>query len=466
MRHPFIREEGSLPVLMVRETWATRAGFIFAAVGSAVGLGNIWRFPFITGQYGGSSFLITYLAFVALIGFPAILVEFVIGRRTDRNPVGALRELGSGAWSYVGWLFVVTGFVILSYYSVVAGWFLRYTLIGITDGYELAGPDAAATLFGTVSTGLDTLAFHALFMLLVIGIIAAGVRRGIELSVKIMVPAILALLVGLAAYGFTLDGAAAAYSYYLAPDFGTIAANWTEILPAAAGQAFFTLSLGMGVMITYASYLGEDRNLAADAGIITTLDTLVAVLVGFVVFPVLFAVGIEPGAGGPGAIFVSLTAAFAAIPGGRILGIVFFGMVGIAALSSAISILEVLVSYLIDEVGLARLPGAVGVGIAVFALGVPVTIDLTFLDLYDLLADGILLVLGSLLLALFVGWVIPDVARDELGRGTGGLGGLGDAWIWAIRIPIVVVVLVSLYLGVVDYVDFLTGDFAEWLAAR
>ena len=441
---------------MARETWATRAGFILAAVGSAVGLGNIWRFPFITGQYGGSSFLITYLAFVALIGFPAILVEFVIGRRTDRNPVGALRELGTGAWSYAGWLFVVTGFVILSYYSVVAGWFLRYTLIGITEGFTRSDPAAAEALFGTVSTGLDTLLFHAAFMLLVVGIIAAGVRRGIELSVKVMVPAILVLLLGLAAYGFTLDGASAAYAYYLSPDFGTIAANWTEILPAAAGQAFFTLSLGMGVMITYASYLGEDRNLAADAGIIATLDTLVAVLVGFVVFPVLFTVGIQPGTGGPGAIFVSLTAAFAGIPGGRALGTVFFGMVGIAALSSAISILEVLVSYLIDEVGVA----------AVFLLGVPVTFDLVFLSLYDLLADGILLVLGSLLLALFVGWVVPDVGRAELRKGIANGDGFDGAWIWAVRIPIVVVVVVSLYLGIVDYADFLTGDFAEWLAAR
>jgi len=452
---------------MARETWATRAGFILAAVGSAVGLGNIWRFPFITGQYGGSSFLITYLAFVALIGFPAILVEFVIGRRTDRNPVGALRELGSGVWSSAGWLFVVTGFIILSYYSVVAGWFLRYTLIGITEGFTVADPAAADALYESVSTGLDTLLFHAMFMLLVVGIIAAGVRRGIELSVKVMVPAILVLLVGLAAYGFTLDGASAAYDgYYLSPDFGTIAANWTEILPAAAGQAFFTLSLGMGVMITYASYLGEDRNLAADAGIIAALDTLVAVLVGFVVFPVLFSIGIEPGAGGPRTIFVSLTAAFAGIPGGRILGVVFFGMVGIAALSSAISILEVLVSYLIDEVGVARVPASAALGAAVFLLGVPVTIDSIFLGLYDGLADGILLVLGSLLLALFVGCVIPDVGREELRKGIGDVGGLDGAWIWAVRLPVAAVILVSLGLGVADYAGFLTGDFADWLAAR
>ncbi|WP_418286631.1 sodium-dependent transporter [Halorubrum sp. DTA46] len=451
---------------MARETWATRVGFILAAVGSAVGLGNIWRFPFITGQEGGAAFLFVYLLFVALIGFPAILVEFVIGRYTNLNPVGAIRELGSGVWNYLGWLFVVTGFVILSYYSVVAGWFLRYTLRGVTEGYALAGPEEAGALFGAVSTGLDSLLFHAVFMALVIVIIAAGVRSGIEVGVKLMVPAIIALLLGLAAYGLTLDASGAAYSYYLSPDFGVIAENWRSILPAAAGQAFFTLSLGMGVMITYASYLGEDRNLAADAGAIVTLDTLIAVIVGFVVFPFLFAAGIEPGSGGAGEIFVSLTTAFSTIPGGRILGIVFFGMVGIAALSSAISILEVLVSYLIDEFGVARVPASAALGVAVFLLGVPVTVDLIFLDLFDKLADGVLLVLGSLLLALFVGWVVPDIAREELSKGIGRLGTLGDAWVWIVRVPIVIVVLVSLYLGVVDYVDFLTGDFAEWLAAR
>ncbi|OYR59226.1 sodium-dependent transporter [Halorubrum halodurans] len=451
---------------MVRETWATRMGFILAAVGSAVGLGNIWRFPFITGQEGGGAFLLLYLLFVVGIGFPAILVEFVIGRYTELNPVGAIRELGSGAWNYLGWLFVVTGFVTLSYYSVVAGWFLRYTLIGVTDGYALAGPEEASALYGSVTTGLDSLLFHAVFMALVIGIIAAGVRRGIEVGVKVMVPAIIVVLVGLAAYASTLDAAGTAYAYYLTPDFGYLAANWTSILPAAAGQAFFTLSLGMGVMITYASYLGEDRNLATDAGIIAALDTLIAVIVGFVVFPFLFAAGIEPGGPGPSAIFVSLTSAFTGIPGGRIIGIVFFAMVGIAALSSAISILEVLVSYLIDEFDVARVPASVAIGVAVFLLGVPVTIDLIFLGLYDNLAGGVLLVLGSLLLALFVGWVIPDVARDELERGIGSLGGLGTAWVWIVRVPIVIVVLVSLYLGVVGYADFLTGGFAEWLAAR
>jgi len=279
---------------MARETWATRTGFILAAVGSAVGLGNIWRFPFITGQYGGSSFLITYLAFVALIGFPAILVEFVIGRRTDRNPVGALRELGSGGWSYAGWLFVVTGFIILSYYSVVAGWFLRYTLIGITEGFTLTDPAEANALFGD---GLDR-PRHASVPRRVHAARHRHHRRRRQARHR----------AEREGHGPRDRGAASragrvrvharrrerGVQLHLSPDFGTIAANWTEILPAAAGQAFFTLSVGMGVMITYASYLGEDRNLAADAGIIAALDTLVAVLVGFVVFPILFSVGIEP----------------------------------------------------------------------------------------------------------------------------------------------------------------------------
>ena len=451
---------------MTRETWATRAGFIFAAVGSAVGLGNVWRFPFVAGQEGGSAFLFVYLAFVVGVGLPAILVEFVVGRRTGLNAVGALRTLGEGPWRYVGYLFVVTGFTILSYYSVVAGWFLRYTLIGLTDGFAVGGLEGANTLFGQVATGLDSLLFHAVFMLLVVGIVAAGVRSGIETAVTLMVPAILVLLIGLAAYGFTLDAAAEAYAYYLTPDVGVILEEWRSILPAAAGQAFFTLSLGMGVMITYASYLGERRNLLVDAGVIAALDTLVAVTVGFVVFPFLFAAGLEPGAGGPGAIFVSLTSAFVTLPAGRLIGTVFFAMVGIAALSSAISILEVLVSYVVDETTVSRLPAAVAIGLGVFLLGVPVTVDLIVLDLLDGLANGVLLVLGSLLLAGFVGWVIPTDAREELAAGTNGLGPLGDTWIWAVRGPVAVVIVVSLLLGILDYVGFLTNDFSAWLASR
>ncbi|MEF8780672.1 MAG: sodium-dependent transporter [Haloferacaceae archaeon] len=450
---------------MARATWASRVGFILAAVGSAVGLGNIWRFPFQTGQEGGAAFLLVYLLFVVAIGFPAILVEFVIGRRTNLNAIGALRELGGGAWQYVGWLFVVTGFVILSYYSVVAGWFARYLVVGVTEGFAVTTEAEAMELFGAVSTGMDSLAFHALFMALVIGIVALGVRRGIELGVKVMVPAIVVFLVGLAAYAATLDGASAAYAYYLSPDFGALRANWTSILPAAAGQAFFTLSLGMGAMITYASYLGEDRNLAADASIIVFLDTAIAVLVGFVVFPFIFAAGTDPGQVAVGAIFFSLTRAFATLPFGTPLGVVFFGVVTIAALSSAISILEVLVSYLVDEHPISRRTATLAGGFAIFLLGVPVTLDLIFLDLLDGMADGILLVLGALILVVFVGWIIPDVGVAELATGIGTVEPWDDVWLWLVRVPIVVVLVVSLALGTLEYLEFLGGDFAAWIGS-
>ncbi|ELY74622.1 sodium-dependent transporter [Natrinema pallidum] len=459
-----------------RETWATRTGFILAAVGSAVGLGNIWRFPFVAGEGGGAAFLVVYLLFVALIGFPAILVEFVVGRRTERNPVGALMELGGGAWKYIGGVFIVTGCVILSYYSVVAGWFIRYFLEGFRGSYasHLAGYESAAAevgapttalMFGELSTGLDAFVLHTIFMALTIGIVALGIRRGIETATKLMVPGILLLLVGMAIWAYTLPNAGAGYAYYLSPDFNVILDNWVELLPAAAGQAFFTLSLGMGVMITYASYLGEDRNLTRDALTIIGFDTGIAFLTGLVVFPIFFAGGItEPGEGGAGAIFISMTDAFATLSGGRLLGILFFGTVTIAALSSAISLLEVVTAYMIDEKGIERWKAALGMGGVIYLLGVPVTYDLVFLDLLDLFADGILLVFGALVLMLLVGWVAPKFAVEELSKGIGDLGGLGQAWIWAVRVPIVIVLVVSLYLGLVDYVDFLTGPFSDWLS--
>jgi NSS family neurotransmitter:Na+ symporter len=442
-----------------RETWATRTGFILAAVGSAVGLGNVWRFPFAVGQEGGAAFLLVYFLFVVLIGFPAMLVEFTIGRRTERNPVGALAALGGRTWRYVGLVFVVTGFTILSYYSVIAGWTIRYTIASLTGAYA-ADPEA---YFGVASVGWDAVAFHALFMIAVLAVIGLGIRSGIELAVKLMVPTIILLGVMLAAYAFTLPGAGEAYAYYLSPDPAVIAANWQTILPAAAGQAFFTLSLGMGVMITYSSYLAEDRNLAEDGAIIIGFDTGIAFLMGLIVFPFLFSAGVDPGEGGPGTLFISLAAAFAELPAGGILGAIFFGTVAIAALSSAISLMEVPVSYVIDEFDVDRLTATLGIGGAIFVLGIPPALDLIFLDLFDLFADAILLVLGGLLVSIFVGWLVPDDALDELGKGIGDLGSIGSAWVWAVRIPVVIVLAISLYLGIVGYVEFLTTDFAEWL---
>lgn len=443
----------------VRESWGTRVGFILAAVGSAVGLGNVWRFPFQVGQEGGAAFLLVYLFFVLMVGLPAILVEFSIGRRAELNPVGALREYGGDSWQYVGGLFMFIAFLIMSYYSVVAGWVLRY-FVGSTTGAYLDDP---AEYFMRIAVGTDALLFHALFMIAVVAIVALGVKQGIELAAKAMVPALIILLVGIAVYAGTLSGAGEAYSYYLSPDVSLLVSDWQSIVPAAAGQAFFTLSLGMGIMITYASYLSEDENLGVDAGIIIGFDTGLALLAGLVAFPILFTAGIEPTDPGAGAIFVALAGGFGEIAFGQALGVVFFFAFGLGALTSAISLTEVVVSYAIDEHGMERKQAAVAVGTGMFLLGAPVTIDLVMVDLYDILAAQILLVSGSILMSILVGWLYPQKAKEEISSGVGRLGGLGDVWLWLVRVPVLVVLLVTLSLAVLDYIDFLTGPFAEFL---
>lgn len=445
----------------LRESWATRIGFILAAVGSAVGLGNIWRFPFQTGQEGGAAFLLIYLIFVLAIGLPAMLVEFSVGRKSKRNPVGALRSTGGNTWKYVGGLFIVIGFVILSYYSVVAGWVVRYFVGSFTGAYF----DEPTEYFLDIAVGLDALVFHAIFMAAVIVIVAYGVRRGIELAVKIMVPTIIVLMIFIAAYAATLPGVGEAYAYYLSPDFGVIAEDWRSIVPAAAGQAFFTLSLGMGVMITYASYLAEDKNLVEDSGVIIGLDTGIAFLAGLVVFPILFAAGIGPADPGAGAIFIALAGAFAEISYGQIIGILFFGTFAIAALTSAISLMEVVVSYAIDEHGIGRKKATFGIGGGMFLLGIPVTYDLVLVDLYDKLAAEILLVVGGTLLMILVGWIVYEEAVEELGKGIQNFRGLDTVWIWLVRVPVLIVLIVALILGIMGYVEFLSEEFIPWLSS-
>lgn len=447
------------PGEVLRESWATRVGFILAAVGSAVGLGNVWRFPFQVGQEGGAAFLFIYLGFIVVIGFPAMLVEFAIGRNTRRNPVGALREFGGESWTYVGWIFLVVGFVLLAFYSVVAGWTLRYFVGSFTGAYM----DDPGAYFTQISVGWDAVFFHAVFMLATICIVAIGIQRGIELTAKIVVPAIFAILVGLAIYAFSLAGATDAYAYYLTPDLAEITANWQSVLPAAAGQALFTLSLGMGVMITYASYIDEDRNLGEDGAVIVAFDVLIAFVAGLVVFPIMFTAGVDPAAPGPGAIFVSLADAFSRIPLGWALGAIFFGTFFLAALTSAISIIEVIVAYVIDEHEVDRTVATAGVGTVIFVLGIPTAFDEVIFGMYDQLAAEVLLVVGTLLIMILVGWVAAPRAKAELASGAGDPGPLVDIWIWLVRIPVVLVLLVSLYLALVGFGGFLREELVPWL---
>ncbi|WP_135820813.1 sodium-dependent transporter [Halostella litorea] len=443
---------------MTRESWTTRTGFILAAVGSAVGLGNVWRFPWMTAENGGSAFLLVYLALVLAVGVPGLLAEFVIGRRSRRNPVGALASLSdSDRWGVVGLLPVVTTVLLLSFYSVVGGWILRYLVASASGAYF----DAPGPYFESVSFGPAAVGYHAVFLLLTAGIVLAGVRKGIELATKVMMPAIAALLVGLAAWAATLPGAAGGFEYFLAFDLGYLRANFASVLGAALGQALFTLSVGAGTMITYASYLGEDRSLPADGATIAVLNTLVGVVAGLVVFPLLFAGDLPVGGSGPGALFVSLASAFATLPGGRVVAVVFFAVMTLAALSSSISMLELPVAYLADEHGVARRDATAGLSALFLVLGAvnalrPAVFDFVASTLVDLL-----LAAGLLAFLLFAGWVLGRDAVEEFREGAGSLGdALATPWLFVVGVALPVFLIFTVITGVLGIAGVSLGTGA------
>ena len=426
-----------------RETWATRLGFILASVGSAVGLGNIWRFPFQTAENGGAAFVVVYLAAVVVIGLPALLAEFVIGRRAEVNAVTAFDRLDRPNWKVIGAVGIFAGFWTLSYYSVIGGWVIRY-VYGSATGAYFGNP---SDYFGAISAGPDAVALHFLFMAVTVGIVAFGIEDGIEKATKLMVPSIVVLMLGLAVYAVTLPGGSEGYSFFLSPDFGAIAANARSVIPAAVGQALFSLSLGFSVMITYASYIGDDENLGIDGVSIAAFNTFIGVLAGFVVFPFLFAQGVEVGDAGPGAVFVSVATALGRLPFGRLLGVVFFGVVLIAALSSAISLLEVVVSYVVDNYRFGRTRTAVTLGAILFVVGVPSAMETAWLGWFDAVAVNLLLPLAALGVVLFVGWVMGGDALDEVRQGTGGAEALSTVWLWFLRTVVLVAVGLTVYLS-------------------
>ncbi|AQL44101.1 daunorubicin ABC transporter ATP-binding protein [Halorientalis sp. IM1011] len=427
-----------------RETWATRVGFLVAAIGSAVGLGNLWQFPFKTAGNGGAAFVAFYLIAVLLIGFPAMLAEFVMGRRTNRNAVDAFTELGHRQWRILGAFAVVTGFWILSYYNVVGGWVLRY-IVGSAQGAYFSAP---AEYFGAVSAGPEAIAAQLVFLGIVVGIVALGIEDGIEKATKVMVPSIVVLLVMLALWAVTIDGAGAGYAYFLTPSLDAMVENASTAIPFAVGQAFFTLSLGMAIMITYSSYIGADDNLLFDGGTIVIVNTLIGILAGLVVFPILFANNIDPALeGGAGALFVAVASGFGGLPFGELIGVVFFAVVALAALSSAISLMEVTVAWANDNFDISRPVLAVGIGLALFVLGLPSAWDTAYLTWFDNMAYQLLLPLSVLLLVLFVGWVLAGDAVSELRQGAGSLGSFGPIWMWGLRIVVPLFVAATLVLG-------------------
>jgi neurotransmitter:Na+ symporter, NSS family len=409
-----------------RGQWSGKLGFILAAAGSAIGLGNIWRFPYSVGQGGGGLFVLIYLIFVFAIGVPVLLAELSVGRATERNPVGAFKALAPRSlWPLLGGLGVLTGFGILAFYSVVAGWTVGYLGMAITGRFAATvTPDQSSAIFTTlIGNPLQALLLTFVFLALTVFVVRAGVSSGIERAAKILMPALFVLLVLLALRAITLPGAMEGVHYLLRPDFSELS---FAVVLSALGQALFSLSLGMGAMITYGSYFPKSENLVQAGVIVAVFDTIIAILAGFIIFPALFAVGADPAAG-PGLVFVVLPTIFASMPLGNMFGILFFALLAIAALTSTMSLLEVVVAYFVDERGWVRSRAALLIGAACFALAVPSALsqgaspalsELGFLDLQNIIFGNYSLSIGALLLCVFVGWkwgVGPAVASLEEG---------------------------------------------------
>ncbi|MGM0615336.1 MAG: sodium-dependent transporter [Pseudomonadota bacterium] len=415
--------------------WSSRMTFVLAAAGSAVGLGNIWRFSYLVGESGGAAFVLVYLACVALVGVPILLSEWMIGRRGQQNPIDSMVTLAkqsgvSKSWALVGFSGVLAGFLILSFYSVIGGWSLNYTLNAVTGTFTGQDADSIGAIFsGMLASPGTLLLWHTAFMLLVVGIVARGVTQGIESAVRSMMPALVILMLILVGYGMTTGHFGEALGFMFSPDWGALDGG---VVLAAMGQAFFTLSLGMGIMMAYGSYLGEDVNLLSTARTVIIIDTSIALLAGLAIFPIVFANGMSAGEG-PGLIFVTLPIAFGNMTGGVVLGLMFFLLLTFAALTSAISLLEPTVEMLEERTRLPRLTATIISGGAVWLLGVAALLSfnlwsevlflgLNIFDLLDTFTAKILLPLTGLGAIVFVAWCLKrQSVEEELGLSSTGI---------------------------------------------
>jgi len=447
---------------MQRGHWGNRFGFVLAAAGSAIGLGNIWRFPYVTGENGGGVFVLIYLIAVALVGLPIMMAEIFIGRATQRSPVGAFRALSKpgSPWLAVGWMGVVAAFVILSFYSVVAGWTLYYVWASITGSLAGQSPEQIAELFGSVFASPSiNVGCHVAFMLLTMGIVIGGIEKGLERGVRILMPALFLMMLALLVRAALSDGFGEALGFVFGTHFEKLTGQGVL---AALGQAFFSLSLGMGALITYGSYLQKDDDIVATSITVAGLDTLIALMAAMVLFPIIFAAGLEPGAG-PGLVFVSLPIAFSGMPGSWLWATVFFLLLAFAALTSTISLLEVAVSYFIDERGWSRARATAICGGAILVLGVPSALSggpglfgagfaeltesvfgpgngKTWFDTFDYVANNWLLPLGGLGIAACVAWHVGGEARERGFKAGTRFGQLYWGWVLFLRYVVPVAV--------------------------
>ncbi len=448
--------------------WSTRMAFILAATGSAVGLGNIWKFPYITGENGGGAFVLVYLLCILFIGIPIMMAEVLIGRRGRQSPINTMRTLAHeesqhGIWQMIGWSGMIAGFLIISFYSVIAGWAVAYIFRTAAGAFTGVTADGAASIFnGLVSDPERLLAWHTVFMVMTMVVVSRGVRSGLEKAVRVLMPALFVLLLLLVGYAMNSGKFAEGLAFLFSPNFSALTAGGVL---TAMGHAFFTLSLGMGAIMAYGSYLPKNVSIAKTSMVIALMDTVVALLAGMAIFPLVFANGLEPGAG-PGLIFQTLPLAFGHMAGGTFFGTLFFLLLTFAAWTSAISIIEPAVAWLVENRGLSRAKAATVMGVAAWLMGI-VTImsfnswafEFTFagetkssglFDVLDILTANIMLPLGGLAMAIFAGWYMSERSTaDELNLNSDGL--LYKGWKFSVRFiaPFAVIVVFLQLLGVI-----------------
>ncbi len=407
-----------------RDSFTSRFGVIAAAAGSAIGLGNIWRFPYVTGENGGGAFLFVYLIFVLAIGIPVMTSEFIIGRAAQKNPYGAFKLLAPRKpWYLIGLMGVGAAFMILAFYTTVAGWTLEYFYQALTGNLMDKSDVQLTNMFEVFQKGsFRPFLWFLIFMGLTGIIIVSGVQKGIERYTKILMPLLLVLLISLCVRSLTLEGSKAGLHFLFYPDFSKIT---PKVILEALGQAFFSLSIGMGTLITYGSYIRKNENLGYSATFVGLADTLIAIIAGIAIFPAVFALGGSP-ASDKGLVFIVLPGIFQKMPFGNIFALIFFLLLAVAALTSTISVLEVIVAYLVEELKMTRRKATISATLAVSVLGLVTVASLGSLDSFrimgknifgilEFLTANIMLPLGGLFIVLFIGWYFsPQLTRNEL----------------------------------------------------
>jgi neurotransmitter:Na+ symporter, NSS family len=421
--------------------WSSRWAFILAATGSAVGLGNIWRFPYLTGENGGGAFVLVYLICVVLVGIPIMMAEILLGRRGRQSPINTMESLArdeglSPYWKLLGWMGVIAGFIILSYYSVIAGWTLAYIFRTGAGVFVDADAGLSKQVFtDLISDPEKLLAWHTSFLLITVIVVSRGVKNGLERAVKFLMPALFILLLVMVGYAMSTEKFMQGINYLFIPDFERLSDKnfFSDIFLPALGQAFFSLSIGMGAIMIYGSYLSQKSSISFNCFTIAIADTSVAILAGIAIFPIVFTYGLEP-AGGPGLIFVTLPIAFGQMPFGTFFGCLFFVLLLFAAWTSAISLLEPAVTWLVENRNMTRVKASALAGVIAWLLGLVTVLSFNhwafsfnfagsvkengFFDIFDILTSNIMLPLGGLLVAIFAAWLMSRTSTvEELGLG-------------------------------------------------